>query len=303
MHGRDFKPARDVHRSICAEALRAGIQRDFPDLAARFDACNVELAYYGDLTNALLLETGGHYDEELDVGDRRNALSHLARIPARKGFGIRGYDRLPGKTATREALADVLAPLLGSIGLWMWACRRVSRDFAEYLGGSSNYAGAVRERLRTRLIGLLDNGDRVALVSHGTGAAVAWDVLWQLSHDPEYAERYGRHKIDLWMTLGAPLGDRYVRRRLAGAGRTSTDRYPTNVIAWHNVSAEDDYTCHDKTLADDLGRMMKDRIVSTVTDYKIYNHAVRYGRSNPHSSVGYLIHPRVAKILADWIAD
>ena len=49
--------------------------------------------------------------------------------------------------------------------------------------------------------------------------------------------------------------------------------------------------------------MMTERIVSKVTDYKIYNPAVRYGRSNPHSSVGYLIHPRVAKILADWMSE
>ncbi len=303
MHGRDFKPAHDAHRSICAEALRAGIQRDFPDLLTRFDACNVELAYYGDLTNKLLLDAGSHYDENLDIGDRRNALSELERIPARKGFGIREYDRLPGKTARKEALADILVPVLGSVGLWMWLCRRLSRDFAEYLDGGSDYADAVRERLRTRLVRLLDNGEQVALVSHGTGVAVTWDVLWQLSHDPDYAERYRNSKIDLWITLGAPLGDRNVRRRLAGADQTSTDRYPTNVIAWHNVSAEDDYTCHDKTLADDLSRMMRERIVSKVTDYKIYNQAVRYGRSNPHSSIGYLIHPRVSKILADWMSD
>jgi hypothetical protein len=46
---------------------------------------------------------------------------------------------------------------------------------------------------------------------------------------------------------------------------------------------------------------MSQRLVSTVTDYRVFNHAVRYGRSNPHSSVGYYIHPRVSKIMADWI--
>jgi len=43
------------------------------------------------------------------------------------------------------------------------------------------------------------------------------------------------------------------------------------------------------------------RLVSAVNDYRIYNLAVRYGRSNPHSSVGYYIHPRVAKIIVDWM--
>lgn len=200
-------------------------------------------------------------------------------------------------------MADLFAPLLGSVGLWTWLCRRVSPDFAEYLAKGSDYAAAVRERLRTRLIERLDAGGKIALVSHGTGVAVAWDVLWELSHEADYAERFANRKLDLWVTLGAPLGDRYVRRQLAGAHRTGNERYPTNVIAWHNVSAEDDYTCHDKTLADDLGHMMQERIVSKVTDYKIYNPAIRYGRSNPHSSVGYLIHPRIARILVDWMGD
>jgi len=47
--------------------------------------------------------------------------------------------------------------------------------------------------------------------------------------------------------------------------------------------------------------MMEQRLVSAVHDYRIYNLAVRYGKSNPHSSVGYYIHPRVTKIVVDWL--
>ncbi len=47
--------------------------------------------------------------------------------------------------------------------------------------------------------------------------------------------------------------------------------------------------------------MMDQRLVSAVNDYHIYNLAVRYGKSNPHSSVGYYVHPRIAKIIVDWI--
>ena len=47
--------------------------------------------------------------------------------------------------------------------------------------------------------------------------------------------------------------------------------------------------------------MLNLRLVSSIRDYRIYNMAVRYGKSNPHSSVGYLIHPRVTKIVADWL--
>ena len=78
-------------------------------------------------------------------------------------------------------------------------------------------------------------------------------------------------------------------------------KYPSNVVSWHNVSAEDDYLSHDNTLADDYAAMLKQKQVSAIKDHRIYNLAVRYGKSNPHSSVGYLVHPRVAQIISAWL--
>ena len=47
--------------------------------------------------------------------------------------------------------------------------------------------------------------------------------------------------------------------------------------------------------------MLKQRQLSFLRDYRIYNLAVRYGKSNPHSSLGYLVHPRTTKILVEWL--
>ena len=77
VHGRDFKPAKDVLAELCFGAVRAGIERDFPDHVARFDDTRSECAYYGDLTNELLGSRGHRFDESLDIGDRRNALAAL----------------------------------------------------------------------------------------------------------------------------------------------------------------------------------------------------------------------------------
>ena len=90
---------------------------------------------------------------------------------------------------------------------------------------------------------------------------------------------------------------------LKGADEELEARFPTNVISWYNVAAEDDYTCHDNTLADDFKKMLHKRLVSVVHDYRVYNLAIRYGKSNPHSSVGYYIHPRVSKIVVDWMSS
>jgi hypothetical protein len=47
--------------------------------------------------------------------------------------------------------------------------------------------------------------------------------------------------------------------------------------------------------------MLDQRQVSCIRDYRIYNMTVRYGKSNPHSSLGYLVHPRTAQIIIEWL--
>lgn len=301
VHGRDFKPGRETYMDISMAALRAGVERDYPGQLESFDVLQKHIAWYADLSAEILRDGGKTYDADLDIGDRRNALSALREITVRKRFGIRQYDRLPGKSAIPEFVADITAPVLGSIGLAMPLLGRVARDFAAYLKPGSDFTAQVRERVRAQLCALMDRDDRIMLITHGTGSVIAYDVLWQLSHDPEFKERYGDSKVESWLTLGSPLGDSNIRKRLRGAREKSENIFPANVISWHNVSAEDDFCCHDNTLADDYKKMLKQRLVSAVHDYRVFNLAVRYGKSNPHSSVGYYIHPRTSKILADWM--
>lgn len=301
VHGRDFKPPAAELRELCVTAIAAGIERDYPETLEAFEAADKRLAWYGDLNNALLGNAGRRYDESLDIGDRKRALHELRSLRKKKHFGVRRYDRLPGKSALSEFAADLGAPVLGAIGLASTLIGRIAADMQEYWNETSDFGERVRARVRTAICDALETSHKIMLVSHGTGCIVSYDVLWQLSHDPEYVPRYGHLKIDDWLTLGAPLGDSMVRRRLLGAQARGRARYPGNVLVWHNLSAEDDYTCHDATLSNDYGAMLKLRQVSAICDYHVYNLAVRYGRSNPHSSVGYLIHPRVSKIVAEWL--
>jgi hypothetical protein len=301
VHGRDFKPAAEELLKIGVAAVSAGIERDCPEMLVAFHSATKRLAYYGDITNAWLREQGCYYDEQLDLGDRRRALQELRTLQKRKHFGMNRYERLPGKTAVAEFAADVAASVLGSLGLARRLIGKVAIDLGEYWNPGSDFAPRVRARVLAEISAAHEAGNKVMLIAHGTGCIVAWDVLWQMSHDPVHAPRYRTLKIDQWLTLGAPLGDTTVRRQLLGADAKGRERYPANVLAWHNVSAEDDYLCHDHTLADDFREMLELRVVSAIRDYHVYNLAVRYGRSNPHSSVGYLIHPRVTQIIADWL--
>ncbi|MEL7185801.1 MAG: hypothetical protein AAFN50_05115 [Pseudomonadota bacterium] len=301
VHGRDFKPSKESYLDLSMAAMRSGLERDYPDCLDGFDLTHKQIAWYGDLNAEVLEAKGKRYDEDLDVGDRRNALAAMREITARKRFGIRQYDQLPGKSAVPEFVAGLLAPAASGVGLGGPLISAVSQDVARYFDRKLDFADAVRARLREKLCKLMDAGERIVLVAHGTGSVVAYDVLWQLSHDPDLKENYSEAKVELLITLGSPLGDSNIRRRLLGAKEKSAAKFPANVISWHNIAAEDDYTCHDNTLADDFKMMLQERLVSAVHDYKVFNLAVRYGKSNPHSSIGYYIHPRVSKIIADWL--
>ena len=105
----------------------------------------------------------------------------------------------------------------------------------------------------------------------------------------------------LGLTASVPAA--IIGGQLWGADAEGRRRYPSNVLTWHNVSAEDDYVSHDNTVADDFKAMLKQRQISSIRDYQIYNMAIRYGRSNPHNVIGYLIHPRTTRIVNAWLTQ
>jgi hypothetical protein len=300
VHGRQCQPGPEAMLDLMLSALAAGIERDYPENLSDFRAISKRLAYYGDRTNALLRERGEHYDEQLDLGDCRNALQQLRSLDKRKKFSLANYDKLPGKSAVPELAAGVAGPLLSSIGLGGKLIAKVAPDVVAYWDKKSDFAPAVRGAVRAAICDALQGDEQLLLVTHGTGSIIAWDVLWQLSHDPRFAE-FASSKIDTWITLGSPLGDTTVRRRLLGAREKARRKFPNNIVSWHNVSAEDDWLCHDNTLADDYKGMLRQKQVSAIRDYRIYNLSVRYGKSDPHCALGYLVHPRTSQLIVDWL--
>lgn len=301
VHGRGFKPPPGEYLDVVVAALAAGLDQDQPHLLDTFTSANKHLAYYGDLNNDYLAADGAVFDEMLDVSDRQDTLHHLRLVDRKKGFSVKNYDKLPGKSALGEFTASALAFLLSVIGAQKSVVSRLNKDLGEYWKPDSEFRGSILERVRAAICAAVERDEHVMLISHSTGSIVAYDALWQLSHDPEFCESFHDAKIDIWLTLGSPLGDSMVQKQLLGGDRRGRERYPTNVLAWHNVSAEDDIVAHDRTVADDFKAMMKQRQVGSIRDYRIYNMAVRYGCSDPHCSIGYLCHPRVTKILSDWL--
>ena len=88
------------------------------------------------------------------------------------------------------------------------------------------------------------------LIAHSMGSVIAFEALRQTSHDdgPVVA-------VDLLLTMGSPLGQRYIQKRLEGHDKTGILRWPNNIRRWINLTAVGDLTAIDPILGDDFAPM------------------------------------------------
>ena len=299
VHGRNFKPDKTPLWRIWLEAARYGIERSYPGKLAAFDAARKTFVHYGDISNRFLYSLGREYSQQSDLADRAKALTDLKAFSAHQ-FTKRNYQRLPGKTSLKEAFADAGAGPLNWFGLSETAISMVAPDMREYWNPDAPFGSDVRWRFTKPLRAALNSGDRVLVVAHSLGTLISWDTFWKFTYYAEYQE-FRDKRIDLWITLGSPLGDETVKDNLKGALASGNRRFPANVVRWENVAAEDDYISHDQKVANDYKAMLRAGLVQQIRDHRIYNLSVRSGRSNPHSSVGYLLHPVTSQLIADWL--
>jgi hypothetical protein len=172
----------------------------------------------------------------------------------------------------------------------------------EYWNEDSDFATDVRFPMIAPMKEAMDRGDDILVISHSLGSMIAYDTFWKFCRTGEYRPTYTEKKVSLWITLGSPLSDETVKRNLNGSGASGERRYPNNVVEWVNFAAEDDYISHDQVLADDYAEMKQLGLVKSIIDERVYNLAVREGKSNPHNELGYLIHPSVSTRVAEWLA-
>ena len=299
IHGSGTKPARTALEDLWLEALGHGIATHHPEQVSAYQAAKIEFVFYGDVIDDIRSSDDQRGDARLDLADRRAALKELKALK-RKHFITRSrYERLPGQSSIPEMLADVGLPLARALGASDAIITRVMPELSAYWRDPT-VTDELRKRMDLALEHSIGRGDEVAVVAHGLGSVVAYDSLWRLSRDttPPW---YDGEKLGLLLTLGSPLGDESVKHRLLGSGEKGAARYPGNVVRWLNLVAEDDYIAHDNTVANDFAGMLRHQLISRIEDHTMLNFTVRYGRSNPHSSLGYLLHPRTARVVADWL--
>lgn len=285
--GKNPKPPLERHRELLWRTLLEGVRRAHPQAAAAlaqaascFQLAAWNALYYGrtkDISRDLpwienLLRTRGPSE-----ADRRQARA-WHRSLNRRLYG----------------LADALPALIRFLPEPMRRSAEETRGYFENLEG---IGGEVRERLKALLRPLLARQAPVLLIGHSLGSVIAYDSLWELSR----VEGLGG-RLDTFLSLGSPLGLRYVQRRLLGADRRGAARYPANIRRWVNVTAVGDLTALDQTVADDFAPMRRLGLIESIEDHceGVYNFFRNEDGLNCHRSYGYLVNPVVGGIIAEW---
>ncbi len=301
IHGRAQKPDKAPLQALWYDAIEHGLQRDCGDSSSLQAFRNVDkrFVYYGELSNTLLKRPTE------DPVSRQQALAELKEYQTDQ-FNEATYDDVSKIGFLKEALADTFSAIFGRMGVAETLVTMVAPDMAHYWNEDTYFGSDVRHRLMVELKEALDNQDDVMIVSHSLGSMISYDVLWKLSHYGEYRHDYGADKkVDLLVTLGSPLGDENVKDRLKGSRLKGDKKYPLNIQQWINISAEDDFISHDSEIKNDYKEMLELGLVpGGMKDiYPIYNLNIRNGKSNPHASIGYLIHPEFIAVLDDWLSS
>ncbi|HTN93065.1 MAG TPA: hypothetical protein VMJ33_00635 [Gallionella sp.] len=174
--------------------------------------------------------------------------------------------------------------------------RSTAKEIDRYFNNSDGVARKIRDLLKQTLRPLLDQRQDVLLICHSLGTVIAYDALWELTHEDGVTS-----KLDL-LTLGSPMGMHYIRRRLLGMNDNGEKSYPGLIRRWINFSAEGDVAALNQHLKECFQPMLELGLVESIEDHchGIYNFFRNDEGLNCHRSYGYLVNPAVGSVIADW---
>jgi pimeloyl-ACP methyl ester carboxylesterase len=191
-------------------------------------------------------------------------------------------------------MSDVFPPLINVVG--SGEMRVTLRDTSRYLRNENREALIVRQMVSDALLEAWHDGHRVLLAGHSLGSVIAFDVLWELSHRFAIPQR-----VDLFLTIGSPLGLNFVRGQLLGARESGRRRYPTNIRRWKNLAAIGETTALDQSMAKVYAEMKDLRLVEDISDDLALQTWFRGPEGlNVHKCYGYMVNPVTGKVFADW---
>lgn len=170
------------------------------------------------------------------------------------------------------------------------------QDTRRYFADEGGAGGRVRRMVADVLLEAWRTKRRILLAGHSLGSVICFDVLWELSRQDA-----GHGEIDLFLSIGSPLGLRFVRQHLLGAGEHGPRRYPSGIRRWRNLAAIGELTALDRSLADTWAEMRTLGLVGEITDRLDLQTCFRDADGlNVHRCYGYMANPVLGATIAGW---
>jgi len=310
IHGRADKPRQDILHQLWVRSLVNNLVDMENGLSAAevlaFEAC-CKMAYWATIAPFAL------NDEEEDVERLDACAKRVDDIRKKKGPG--GFHCGTGhkfRNFWRDLGADVAGFMAEALTLKDNILEKALDDLGLYIMNQC-IASKMRSLLEKQLVDAWQNNREVCIISHSMGTMIAYDVLWRYSHRAD-TEGYHSKRVNLFVTMGSPLGDATFQKWLMGRHyhKTPKRHFPINIDHWCNFSCLGDVICHDKDLGKEFHSPMRKHCKLLTPDNKnqnsnyvrLYNpYRSRSGKRNPHKSYGYLAQPKLAKWLLKFLRD
>ena len=280
------KPEAETHRDALLRCLLASVRRVDGDVANQisrhpesFDIVSWTYDFYGEHRDFAL-----DADSVVDVIEQRGA----SRIDIHEATST--IRRLARWLYTLGDMLPFLIPHVANERMELHL-----RDLRRYCRNENDIAAHIRQMLKLPLRAASEASRPILLLAHSMGSVIAFEALRQTSHDdgPVVA-------VDLLLTMGSPLGQRYIQDRMEGHDQAGILKWPNNIRRWVNLSAVGDLTAIDPVLADDYADMQQQGFVEEIEDRPLFNYFRLNGCLNVRSEYGSLLNEVTAKIVSDW---
>lgn len=282
------KPEHSIYRDALLRCVSFGLQRQGLQLPDHDAALEEAFQLYS--------WTEEVYGEHRDIGLDQAGIEELlarAQLSAEQRAAI---DALPRRlTRLMHRLGDRIPPL----GRFFADTRHriLLREALNYLRDRLGVGGMTRKAFGELLENVWSEERALVIVGHSLGSVITYDTLWELS-------RTSPVKVAHFISLGSPLGTRFVRRLIKGAEETGASRYPSNIERWTNIAARSELTALYPRLRRQFTPMLELGLLESFEDYPdVYNYFDGEHGLNVHSEYAYLMQPRFAEALADTIRD
>lgn len=280
------KPEPEAHKDALQRCLVAGLRRVDEEVA------NAVASTAGGFD--IVAWTYDFYREHRDIEIDRHAIDDVIRQPVASERDIdeaRSWKRR--LTRWIYQLGDRLPFLIPHIASERTAVHL--RDLRRYVLDDNGIAEHARRMLKVALRAATEAQRPILLIGHSLGSVIVYDALWEMSHNDR-----DHVSIDLLLTMGSPLGQRYMQERIKGSEFRGRNRYPLNICNWTNLAAVGDLTAIDPRLGNDFGALLELGLVESFQDFPMYNYFRVNGELNVHAEYGYLVNATTARIVADW---